>query len=76
MAAASFARMSPSYSPAERRALAEAVRQGQHPFCPACGVALARHEIAPKPELPYVRRRVLLICPSCKRSVAVDAGGR
>ncbi len=68
--------MSPSYSPAQRRALAEALRTGERLLCPACGAALARHEVAPKRELPYVRRRVLLICPACKRSAAVDAPGR
>ncbi len=67
--------MNASYSPAQRRALADAVRKGEQPRCPACGALLARHEIGPKRELAYVRRRVLLICPACKRSVAVDAGG-
>ncbi len=68
--------MSSSYSPAERRALAEAIRKGERPICPACGAVVARHEVSPGRELPYVRRRVLLICPRCKRSAAVDAPGR
>ena len=68
--------MSGSYTPAERRALAEALRKGERLSCPACGAAVARHDVAPGRELAYVRRRVLLICPSCRRSVALDVPGR
>ncbi len=68
--------MTSSYSPAERRVLADAVRCGERPICPACGAAVAQHPVGAKPELPYVRHRILLICPSCKRSVAVDTPTR
>jgi uncharacterized protein with PIN domain len=64
--------MSGSYSPAQRRTLAEAIERGETPPCPACGAALARHDIEAKPELAYVRRRALLICPGCRRSATVE----
>lgn len=68
--------MAGSYSPDERRALEAALAAGDPLRCPVCGAALARHEVKPKAELPYVRRRVLLICPGCKRSASVDAPRR
>lgn len=68
--------MAGSYSAQERRRLADALARGEAPTCPACGAALARREIAPKRDVPYVRRRVWLICPACKRSAAVDAARR
>jgi len=37
--------MSGSYSPAQRRTLAEAIGRGEMPPCPACGAALARHDL-------------------------------
>ncbi|HET9986673.1 MAG TPA: hypothetical protein VFQ38_24055 [Longimicrobiales bacterium] len=64
--------MSGSYTAEERHRLEEAVRAGATPRCPACGAVLARREVPPKRELPYVRRRIWLICPACKRSAAVD----
>ena len=48
------------------------VRANEPLRCPRCDAPVARHEVPPKAELPYVRRRVLLICTSCKRSAAVD----
>lgn len=71
--------MAETWTAAERRALAAEIGSGGTPACPACGGALARHDVAPKRELPYVRRRLLLICTRCKRSASVDvpreAGG-
>lgn len=64
--------MDGQYGAAERRALEAAVARGEPLACPACGAALARREVPPRPEVPYVRRRVWLICPSCHRSAAVD----
>lgn len=64
--------MPEAYTAEQRRRLEAAVRAGEAPRCPACGAVLARRGVPPKRELPYVRRRVWLICPSCKRSAAVD----
>jgi hypothetical protein len=61
-----------SYDAAARRRLADALRSGVAPHCPECGTPLAAHPIGPRADLPYVRRRVLLICPTCRRSAALD----
>ncbi len=61
-----------SYTPAERRALATAVARDEALLCPSCGARLARHDVGAPAAMPYVRHRVLLVCPGCGRSVAVD----
>ncbi|HEX7118277.1 MAG TPA: hypothetical protein VF212_05785 [Longimicrobiales bacterium] len=67
-----------SYTPEQRRELERAAARGGPIPCPACGALLARSEVPTPRELSYVRRRVWLICPECKRSAAVDVrrGGR
>lgn len=54
--------------------LAEAARRGEPLACPACGHALASHEVRPRRDVAYVRRRLLLVCPGCKRAATVDVG--
>lgn len=63
---------------AEQRArLAGLARRAEPVPCPACGSSMSRQDVEPPPDVAYVRRRVWLICPSCKRSASVDirAGG-
>lgn len=67
-----------SFSAAERRALAAALASGAEPACPSCGTRLDPREVRPPGSVSYVRRRVWLLCPTCRRSGAVDVreGGR
>lgn len=46
--------------------------------CPVCGTPLTESPIAAPSALPYVRRRVMLVCPSCETGAVFDvrAGGR
>lgn len=67
--------MSVGYTREQRSALGEAARRDEPLHCPACGTELARREIKPRPELPYVRRRLWLICPHCRRSAVVEVRG-
>lgn len=56
-----------------RRKLRETARRGEIPdACPACGGRLLQSDVSAPPSLSYVRRRVLLVCASCRRSAAVD----
>ncbi len=64
--------MRPGYTREERRALAAAVTGGAPLVCPCCGAHVAAHDVASGAVLSYVRRRVLLVCPGCGRSAAVD----
>ena len=62
-----------AFSAAERRAIARALQAGDRPECPHCGAALTRRDVTPSAQVSYVRRRVWLLCPDCKRTGAVDA---
>lgn len=65
-------RMARGYTPDERREIVRALARGGPVPCPACGTLTARSEVPTPPDLPYVRRRVWVLCPACKRSAAVD----
>lgn len=61
-----------SFTGDERRTLARALAAGDALECPACGGELSRQKVPRPQEVAYVRRRVWLLCISCKRSGAVD----
>jgi uncharacterized protein (DUF983 family) len=65
--------MTPSnYTREEEERVLEALRGGVEITCPRCGGKLASQHVPPKPELPYVRDRIWLICDGCHRSVVFD----
>lgn len=64
--------MSVNYTREEERELARTVRGGRDPDCPRCQAPLDRREVPPRPEVSYVRRRLWLVCPECRRSAVVD----
>lgn len=64
--------MSGAFTAAERKALEAALAEGVEPSCPACGITLSQRVVPPSKQVSYVRRRVWLLCPSCKRTGAVD----
>jgi hypothetical protein len=61
-----------AFSPEQVREIARVVREGAHPFCPRCGVRLDERAVPPRPDVSYVRDRVWLVCPSCRRTTVVD----
>lgn len=62
----------PGYTGAERKRLAAALAAGSEPRCPACREAVSVREVPRPEEVSYVRRRVWVLCPSCRRTGAVD----
>lgn len=42
------------------------------PTCPRCGAAMTIREVFPREEVAYVRHRLWLTCPSCRRNAVVD----
>jgi hypothetical protein len=64
-----------SYSAAERAVLAELAARGGALACPCCDSLLSVHVVDPGPSVPYVRHRLLLICPGCRRAASVDVPG-
>jgi endogenous inhibitor of DNA gyrase (YacG/DUF329 family) len=61
-----------NYTREEENALAHALRQGRDPTCPRCQVPLSRSEVGRRPGVSYVRDRIWLRCPDCRRSVVLD----
>jgi len=60
------------FDAAARRTFEAALRTGEVPRCPFCDVELSRQEVARTQEVAYVRHRVWLLCPTCRRSASVD----
>lgn len=42
------------------------------PRCPVCLIEVSVQAVAPPAEVAYVRRRILVICPQCRRSASLD----
>lgn len=61
-----------TFSGSERKALARALAAGKPLVCPACGGDVARQDVRRPEEVAYVRKRVWLLCNTCRRSGAVD----
>lgn len=63
-----------SYTPRERRELLRRVATGvSDPVaCPRCGASCAVIRTGPRTDVAYVRDRVVVRCPACRRSVAAD----
>jgi hypothetical protein len=64
--------MRTSYSTDEVRALAAALDRGRPLLCPRCATPLDRRPIAPRPDVPYVRDRIWLVCPGCRATGVLD----
>ena len=60
------------YSKTERHALEAALKSGGPLDCPACGARVSARSVPAPPEVSYVRHRVWIMCPSCKRTASID----
>ena len=60
------------YTREERRSLEDALKRGAALTCPACGARVNAQPVPAPPAVSYVRHRVWIVCPECKRSAAVD----
>lgn len=60
------------YTTEQERTLAGAFHGGGALTCPACEVPMDRRAVPPRPDVSYVRDRVLLLCPSCHRTHVID----
>jgi hypothetical protein len=61
-----------NYTRDEEERLLASLREGSPPECPRCGRRLVEEAVPPRPELPYVRDRVWLVCSGCRRSIVID----
>ena len=68
-----------TFTPGERRELLRDAASGgsgggSGPVCPRCGTPCAVIRTGPRADVSYVRDRVIVRCPACRRSVAAEAG--
>jgi hypothetical protein len=59
-------------TPEEELALQEEIREGRSPCCPRCASPLLVNPIPPRPDVSYVRRRVLVDCEACGFRTVID----
>jgi hypothetical protein len=62
-----------AYDRDARRRIEAGLRAGETPHCPACGGELRVTRVAAPRGVPYVRRRVLVVCAGCGRTASFDA---
>jgi hypothetical protein len=55
-----------------RRGFEQDLRQGRSPCCPFCGIELKAQPVEPSAQVSYVRRRLWVLCPACRRSATID----
>ena len=60
------------FTSAEEREIGDGVRAKREVRCPRCRTPLDEWAVGPRADVSYVRSRVWLVCPSCRRSVVVD----
>jgi hypothetical protein len=61
------------YTREERHTLERALASGAPLTCPACHAAVSAQPVPTPPDVSYVRHRVWVICPQCKRSASIDS---
>jgi hypothetical protein len=64
--------MAITFDAAQRKALELAAARGEPLRCPVCDIALSEQPVAHPPEISYVRRRLWLLCPHCRRTASID----
>lgn len=61
-----------SYDAAARRQLEQALKAGHPLRCPVCDEELSVRDVGAQRDVSYVRHRVFVLCPGCRRSGALD----
>lgn len=61
-----------SFQRDEQARVEAAYRAGEPLVCPTCAVPLDQRPIEPVEAVSYVRRRLLLTCPSCHGHMVLD----
>ena len=60
------------FQPRHLQRLRRAFADGGMLECPVCSVPLDRRPVNPRPDVSYVRFRVVLACPRCHRWAVLD----
>lgn len=60
------------YTDTEIHHLEAALAGGSELCCPRCDAPLDRWPVPPRRDVSYVRDRLWLVCPECRRTVVLD----
>jgi hypothetical protein len=61
-----------AFTDAETRELGRAFLANGPLLCPRCLVLLDRRRVPPRRDVSYVRDRLWLVCPTCRRTAVLD----
>ena len=64
--------MTERLEPDEIERIRAALTRGADALCPRCDGLFDRTEVPPRDDVPYVRDRIWLICPSCGVGLVMD----
>ena len=64
--------MTVPYDAAEEKQILESMKSDGLGSCPDCAVVMDTRGVPPRQDVSYVRRRLILTCPSCRRSLVLD----
>lgn len=65
-------RVTRAFSAEEKRRVEDAHRLGEPLTCPRCQVRLDERSVPPSELVSYVRRRLVVVCSSCRAHLALD----
>lgn len=65
-----------AYDRAQRSALEDQLRRSETLRCPVCDTDVSATPVPPPPGVAYVRRRVWVLCPRCRRTASLDIAPR
>ena len=65
-------RVTRRFSAKERRRIEDAHRSREPLLCPTCQVRLDERSVPPSRVVSYVRRRLVVVCPSCGAHLVLD----
>ena len=68
--------MAEQFEPHEIDGIRAALADGSDPVCPRCGGRFDRTDVPQRSDVPYVRDRIWLICPTCGIGFVTDRPGR
>ncbi len=64
--------MAEKFEPHEVAQIRAALSTGSEPSCPRCERHFDRTDVPPRPDVPYVRDRIWLICAACGAGLVMD----
>jgi uncharacterized protein with PIN domain len=64
--------MTGAFTAPERRDLEAALRDDRPLRCPHCDIELSAQSVDRSPEVSYVRHRIWVVCPACRRTASLD----